>query len=57
LGLFVATGFVLAGVFGDGFDYLRGEEGALVAFGQVVEVLGVLVAVLAGPRVARSRVD
>jgi hypothetical protein len=54
LGLFVLAGFLLAGVNGDGFDYLRGEEGALVAFGQAVEVLGVIVAVLSGPLVARD---
>lgn len=53
LGLFVLVGFLLAGVNGDGFDYLLGDEGALVALGQAVEVLGVLVAAVSGPLVAR----
>ena len=53
LGVFVAAAFVLAGLFGDGFDYIRGRSGAVVAAGQVIQLLGVLVAAVTGPQVAR----
>jgi hypothetical protein len=34
---FVAAGFVIAGLVGGGFDYIRGRSGSLVAAGQVIQ--------------------
>jgi hypothetical protein len=48
LGLFVVVGFVLSGINGEGFDNLLGDNGADVAFGQVVQLVGVLVATVSG---------
>jgi hypothetical protein len=48
LGLFVLVGFVLSGINGEGFDNLLGDNGADVALGQVVQLLGVLVAAVSG---------
>jgi hypothetical protein len=48
LGLFVLVGFVLSGINGDGFDNLLGDHGADVATGQVVQLVGVLVAAVSG---------
>jgi hypothetical protein len=48
LGLFVLVGFVLSGINGEGFDNLLGDNGADVAFGQVVQQVGVLVAAVSG---------
>jgi len=48
LGLFVIVGFVLSGINGEGFDNLLGDNGADVAFGQVVQLLGVLAAAISG---------
>jgi hypothetical protein len=48
LGLFVLVGFVLSGINGEGFDNRLGENGGDVAAGQVVQLLGVLVAAVSG---------
>ena len=48
LGLFVTVGFVLSGVNGEGFDTLLGRNGADVALGQVVQLLGVVTAAISG---------
>ena len=48
LGLFVIVGFVLSGINGEGFDNLLGDNGADVALGQVVQLVGVLVAAVSG---------
>jgi hypothetical protein len=48
LGLFVLVGFVLSGINGEGFDNLLGDNGADVALGQVVQLVGVLVAAVSG---------
>jgi len=48
LGLFVIVGFVLSGINGEGFDNLLGDNGATVAFGQVVQLVGVVVAAVSG---------
>lgn len=51
LGLFVLVGFLISG---GGFDNIAGDQGAVAAIGQVVEVLGVLVAVVSGAVLARG---
>jgi hypothetical protein len=48
LGLFVAVGFVLSGINGEGFHNLLGDHGAAVAAGQVVQLVGVVTAALSG---------
>lgn len=48
LGLFVTVGFVLSGINGDGFDNLFGRNGAAVALGQVVQLVGVVTAAASG---------
>ena len=48
LGLFVIVGFILSGIFGDGFDNLLGRNGALVALGQLVQLVGVTIATVVG---------
>jgi len=48
LGLFVIVGFVLSGVNGEGFDNLLGQNGAYVALGQAVQLVGVVTAALSG---------
>jgi hypothetical protein len=48
LGLFVLVGFVLSGINGEGFHNLLGDHGADVATGQVVQLVGVLVAAVSG---------
>lgn len=45
LGLFVFVGFLLSGT---GFDIIGGSQGGLARMGQVVEVLGVVVAAVSG---------
>ncbi|MFF5080368.1 hypothetical protein ACFY36_25230 [Actinoplanes sp. NPDC000266] len=45
LGLFITVGFLISGT---GFDNLRGDEGALVAAGQAVQLAGVWVAAVCG---------
>ena len=52
--VFVVTGFLVAGLAGDGFDYLLGREGLLVAVGQVVQLAGVVTAAVGGFLLARS---
>ena len=54
LGVFVVTGFLVAGLVGDGFDYLLGREGTLVAVGQAVQLVGVVTAAVSGFLLARS---
>jgi hypothetical protein len=53
LGLFVLVGFVVSCFAGDGIDNLTGESGALVALGQVIQLVGVAVATVSGTLVAR----
>jgi hypothetical protein len=56
LGLFVAAGFVASGLNGgDGFDNVSGVHGAGRAIGQVVQLIGVLTALVAGLLQARRR--
>jgi hypothetical protein len=56
LGLFVAVGFVASGLNGgDGFDNVSGAHGAGRAIGQVVQLVGVLTALVAGSMSARRR--
>ncbi len=45
LGLFVLVGFVISGT---GFDNVSGDQGAAIAVGQVIEVIGVAVAFISG---------
>ncbi|MBC9735257.1 hypothetical protein [Nocardioides marmotae] len=52
LGLFVIVGFVLSGINADGFDNLLGENGAAVAIGQVVQLVGVVTAAVSGALLA-----
>jgi hypothetical protein len=52
LGLFVLGGFLISGT---GFDIIGGSEGAVAAIGQTIEVLGVLVAAVAGALLAARR--
>lgn len=52
LGLFVFGGFLLSG---EGFDIIGGSEGAVAAIGQVIEVLGVLVAAVTGALLGARR--
>jgi hypothetical protein len=52
LGVFVLVGFLVSG---QGFDNLAGDEGALPAIGQAVEVLGVLVAAVTGALLVKRR--
>lgn len=54
LGAFVLVGFIVAGLTGDGFDHLLGKDGALVALGQALEVIGVAAALITGVTWARS---
>ena len=54
LGVFVVTGFLVAGLAGDGFAYLLGREGPLVAAGQVVQLAGVVTAAVSSFLLARS---
>lgn len=53
LGLFVVVGFVLSGINGDGFDHLLGRDGFVVALGQSIQLVGVLLAATSGVAVAR----
>ena len=55
LGLFVLVGFVLSGINGEGFDNLLGDNGADVALGQVVQLVGVLVAAVSGALLVSRR--
>lgn len=55
LGLFVLVGFVLSGINGEGFDNLLGDNGADVALGQVVQLVGVLVAAASGALLVSRR--
>ena len=55
LGLFVLVGFVLSGINGEGFDNLLGRNGAAVALGQVVQLVGVVVAAVSGALLAGRR--
>ena len=48
LGLFVVAGFLLSGVNGEGFENLLGGHGAMVALGQVVQLVGVVTAAVSG---------
>ncbi|MEV4345316.1 hypothetical protein AB0J83_12640 [Actinoplanes sp. NPDC049596] len=48
LGAFIAVGFLISGINGAGFDNLRGDEGAVVAAGQAIQLIGVGVAIVAG---------
>jgi hypothetical protein len=52
LGLFVLVGFVVSCFAGDGVDNLTGDAGALVALGQVVQLVGVAVATVSGTLLA-----
>ncbi len=49
LGLFVLVGFAVSGT---GFDNVAGQEGTLIAVGQVIEVIGVLIAAVSGALIA-----
>jgi len=49
LGLFVLVGFAVSGT---GFDNVAGQEGTLIAVGQVIEVIGVLIAAVSGTLIA-----
>lgn len=53
LGLFVAVGFVVSGINGEGFDHLLGRDGFVVALGQTIQLVGVLLAVVSGTALAR----
>jgi hypothetical protein len=55
LGLFVMVGFVLSGINGEGFDNLMGDNGADVALGQVVQLVGVLTAAVSGALLVSRR--
>jgi hypothetical protein len=55
LGLFVVVGFVLSGINGEGFDNLLGRNGADVALGQTVQLIGVVTAAISGVLLLRSR--
>jgi hypothetical protein len=55
LGLFVVVGFVVSGINGDGFDNLLGRNGADVALGQIVQLLGVVTAAISGTLLALPR--
>ena len=55
LGLFVIVGFVLSGINGEGFDNLLGDNGADVALGQVVQLVGVVVAAVSGALLVSRR--
>ena len=48
-------GFVLSGINGEGFDNLLGRNGAAVALGQVVQLVGVVVAAVSGALLAGRR--
>jgi hypothetical protein len=52
LGMFVLVGFLLSPT---GLDNLSGDDGAAVAVGQAIEVLGVLVAAVSGALVVLRR--
>ena len=55
LGLFVAAGFVASGLGGgDGFDNITGAEGAARAVGQMIQLVGVVAALVAGSLQIRS---
>jgi hypothetical protein len=53
LGLFVTVGFILSGINGEGFDHLLGRDGFVVALGQTIQLLGVLLAAASGVALAR----
>ena len=55
VGLFVVVGFVLSGIYGEGFDNLLGRNGGAVALGQVVQLVGVVVAAVVGGQLATRR--
>jgi hypothetical protein len=52
LGLFILVGFVVSGINGEGFDNLLGGNGAAVALGQVVQLIGVVIATVSGALLA-----
>jgi hypothetical protein len=55
LGLFVIVGFVVSGLTGgDGFDNVAGAEGAGRVFGQLIQLIGVVTALVAGSLQTRS---
>ncbi|MBC2932885.1 hypothetical protein [Nocardioides sp. zg-1228] len=54
LGLFVVVGFVLSGINGEGFDNLLGRNGADVALGQIVQLIGVVTAAISGALLLRG---
>jgi hypothetical protein len=55
LGFFVTVGFLLSGINGDGFVNLLGRNGADVASGQFVQLVGVVTAAVSGTRLGLSR--
>ena len=55
LGLFVVVGFLLSGIFGEGFANLLGENGVAVALGQVIQLVGVATAMISGTLLALRR--
>ena len=55
LGLFVLVGFMLSGINGEGFDNLLGTNGADVALGEVVQLVGVLTAAVSGALLVSRR--
>jgi len=54
LGLFVVVGFVLSGIYGEGFDNLLGRNGADVALGQTVQLIGVVTAAISAMLLLRE---
>lgn len=57
LGLFVVVGFIVSGVNGDGFDNLLGRNGATIAIGQAVQLIGVSLAVVVGAAIGVRGVE
>ena len=56
LGLFVAVGFLASGLGGgDGFDNVTGAEGVARAIGQVIQLVGVVTALVAGSIQLRAK--
>ena len=55
LGLFVVVGFILSGINGEGFNNLLGRNGADVALGQIVQLIGVVTAAISGTRLLWKR--
>lgn len=55
LGLFVTVGFVLSGIYGEGFANLLGHHGPAVAIGQLVQLVGVVGAAVLGAQLAFRR--